>query len=329
MRRKFLVLTGLAVTLLMCTSAVEAHLCNDVFAQAQDNLAVKVDVRDGQLRISEEASFRVYLLNTMDRNIVSIKLEVVSEEFKAEVTPSSDWDNYPSLKTTNKGGEKVYFDVKLKRKPDVPDGRYEIGLRLYNGRNRDQIFKTVDLESAAGAHRLENKSQIQVDGDINREEWGDAYLCTGFFEYIKKGRYFENRKAEHQPRFRVSASEKYLYGMLGFVGGKDAEKDVATLYVASSSDAEPVKVQFDRIRGNVECEGDASRIKIAKSEQSRGEVLECRIPRDMLGIEDTDEFYVNFSRSVRKNGEEQVSYWRGNKFSVTNPVVYDKFVQAW
>ena len=48
----------LSVGLLLGLQSVSAHLCNDVFAQAKDNLAVKVDIRDGQLRINQTASFR-------------------------------------------------------------------------------------------------------------------------------------------------------------------------------------------------------------------------------------------------------------------------------
>ena len=71
---------------------VLAHLCNDVFMQAKDNLAVKVDIRDGQLRINKDAKFRVYLFNSMDR------LQVLTRDFQTKVTPSPEWRNYPGLR---------------------------------------------------------------------------------------------------------------------------------------------------------------------------------------------------------------------------------------
>lgn len=38
----------IAAALLVCVSTVAfAHLCNDVWTQAKDNLAVRVEVRDG------------------------------------------------------------------------------------------------------------------------------------------------------------------------------------------------------------------------------------------------------------------------------------------
>ena len=55
MRRKLVLVALLAAVPTMAL----AHLCNDVFRQAKDNLAIKVDIRDGQLRIGQSASFRV------------------------------------------------------------------------------------------------------------------------------------------------------------------------------------------------------------------------------------------------------------------------------
>jgi hypothetical protein len=78
--------------MMLLSVSAQAHLCNDVFAQAKDNLVVKVDVRDGQLRISDTGTFRVYLLNTMDRDIERIELEIQSNEFDAEVTPGKNWN---------------------------------------------------------------------------------------------------------------------------------------------------------------------------------------------------------------------------------------------
>ena len=75
MRRKF----WLVILCLSVSGVVFAHLCNDVFIQAKDNLVIKVDVRDGQLRIGKKGSFRIYLLNTMDRDIVDIRLDVLTD----------------------------------------------------------------------------------------------------------------------------------------------------------------------------------------------------------------------------------------------------------
>ena len=127
----------LVVVSLVIPVAAEGHLCNDVFVQAKDNLVVKVDVRDGQLRISKTGTFKVYLLNTMDRDIAKIYLEVQSSDFDAEVKQSSDWRGYPVLKTTKRGGKKECFEVELTRKRGTKEGKYKIGLLLHGG-NRNK-----------------------------------------------------------------------------------------------------------------------------------------------------------------------------------------------
>ena len=105
--------------MVLFSSVAFGHLCNDVFAQAKDNLAVKVDIRDGQLRIGKSASFKVYLLNTMDRDIADIRLEVLSDQFNPTVTHAPDWQQFPCLKVK----KKEYFTVQLDRKPVGTDGR--------------------------------------------------------------------------------------------------------------------------------------------------------------------------------------------------------------
>ena len=79
--------------------AVYGHSCNDVFQVVKDNLAVKIDIQDGQMHINEHAKFRVYLLNTINFDIGYIHLDVVSDEFNAIVKPSEEWKEYPCLRT--------------------------------------------------------------------------------------------------------------------------------------------------------------------------------------------------------------------------------------
>ena len=140
------------------------HLCNDVFVQAKDNLAVKVDIRDGQLRIAKEASFRIFLLNTMDRAIANINMEVVCKQFESTVTPSENWRSFPKLETVARGGKKEYFNVTLKRKKGVRDGTYKIDLHLFNGRNKRMSFMTADLGASADKCKLPKAGKISING---------------------------------------------------------------------------------------------------------------------------------------------------------------------
>lgn len=314
---KKVLLTAVAVLLPM---AVVAHLCNDVFEQAQDNLAVKVDVRDGQLRIGKEASFRVYLLNTMDRGIANINLEVKTDQFEAAVKPSPEWKKFPALDR----GIKQYFEVTLKRKPNVADGKYKIGLNLFNGQNKSQVFKAVDLDQAACSHEVK-KGAATIDGNASDAEWKDSDVCTDLYTYEKGKSFMENKRAPDQSRFRMKADEKNLYCMISCQGGRDAETDAYTVYVSPDADSSPVKITIDRKTGAVT--GDkAEGIEVKKS--GDGTTLECKIPRANLAVDKSNSFLLNFTRTLKQAGKERVEYWRGNNFSVGSPVVYDRFTIA-
>ena len=323
--------------------AAWAHLCDDVFMQAKDNLAVKVDVRDGQLRIGKSASFRVYLLNTMDRDIVDIRLEALSNEFKTTVTPSPNWGGFPYLKAKRTGGKKEYFTVRLDRNPGLPDGKYVIKLRLYNGQRKSQSFKTVDLDSAASICAMPKAAKVSVDGKAEEKEWKDAYLCSSFYEYKRTGPYYENRPAKHQTRVRVAADANYLYClfmMQSDTQAKQVKSDCAEIFVAPNSNATPVKITIDRISGKVEVKKppkeDKAKADKAKKKTENVEVkvdkdkgvIECRIPRALAEIDKTQSFYANFTRTTTTGNKEVVSYWRGNSYSTMDPIVYGVFTPA-
>jgi hypothetical protein len=325
--------TLLAAACLSFPAAAMAHLCNDVFVQARDNLAVKVDVRDGQLRIGEKASFRVYLLNTMDREIARIALQVrTNDKFNAQVKPSPDWKTYPKLYSSSpqrirgRKGKKEYFQVTLTRKPGVPDGRYKIDLHLYNPRNRRQVFKTVDLGQAAGILEVPAAAKIEVDGKLGAEEWGKSLLCTGFSctqrdPKRRRRKYYVNVPAPDQGRFRVAADRDNVYLALAFAGGAP-KSDVIDFYAAKDLEASPVKVSIDRVAGTASCPaGGGLECKVSADRSA----VEVRIPRKLLGVAGAGSFLANFVRTSGRDKGETVSFWRGNAWSVTDPVQFARF----
>lgn len=313
-------------------AAALAHLCNDVFVQAKDNLAVKVDVRDGQLRIGKTASFRVYLLNTMDREIAKIALEVrTNNKFTAKVTPSPAWKDYPKLYSANpkargKTGKKEYFQVTLTRKPGVPDGRYKIDLHIYNPRKKSMVFKTVNLGSAAGICEVPKATKVTVDGKASSTEWGKSFLATGFYSYVKKRKWFVNVPAADQSLFRVTADKDNLYLYLGFQGGAGATSDVADFYLAPNVDATPVKFSVDRLTGKVT--GSAGTAGVECKVGAGKTAVELKIPRKLAGVAGSKGFYANFTRTLTKGGKKLVTYWRGNKHSADKPIGFAHFKVA-
>ena len=316
---------GLAI---VWTNSAQAHLCNDVFAQAKDNLAVKVDIRDGQLRIGKQASFRVYLLNTMDRDIANIDLNVASAHFDVEIKPASSWESYPALKTVVHGGRKEYFEVELTRKPAIPDGRYRIQLRLISGENADMIFKTLDMTKAARVFQVPTApaDMMTVDGTAGEKEWKKSVLCTGFHSYKQKGNYWVNRPARERTRVRLTCDKENIYCLMSFQS--DAEdKDVAAMFFATGVDAKPVDLTLDRVTGKLA--GALMKVKGAQAIVVKtgddGMTVELAIPRALLKLDKARTLYANFTRSITRNENTIVTYWRGNPNSITLPVVYGQF----
>jgi hypothetical protein len=54
--------------------------------------------------------------------------------------------------------------------------------------------------------------------------------------------------------------------------------------------------------------------------------MECKIPRALLDLKDAKTFYANFTRTVTgADTKKTTSYWRGNSFSLLDPIVYGQF----
>ncbi len=302
-----------SLCLLILVLPARAHLCNDVFAQARDNLAVKVDIRDGQLRINKEASFRVYLLNTMDRIILNIQLEVVSPNFDAVVTPSPEWKGFPALQTSLQGGKKEYFNVTLTRKNSTPDGKYNIGLRLFNGKRPTQEFKTIDIADAMSVVKVPRRPlSLKVDGKITRAEWAEAALCTDFTAETKKGGYRVKQEPDSEMRVRFAADNNTLYAL---VTSPDAgAHDTLSLFFAPDADAKPTRIDVDLKSGELK---DAPKSALSFASHDG---IEIQFPLRDLNL--AKSFLLNLSHE--KNG--RLSVWRGNCASLQNPIVYANMI---
>ena len=72
-----------------------------------------MDIRDDQLRINTSAKFRVYLLNTMDRDIIDISLGIITDDFDTVVTSSPGWRSFP-FKLLNIRGPNFFSKKKKK-----------------------------------------------------------------------------------------------------------------------------------------------------------------------------------------------------------------------
>jgi hypothetical protein len=240
---------------------------------------------------------------------------VVSPEFDAVINPSADWKGFPNLKTALKGGKKEYFDVTLQRKSGTADGKYDIGLRLYNGKNPSMEFKTVDIADAMSIVKIPRSAAgLKIDGSVQKAEWADAALCTGLQAEGKKGNYVVKQDADSETRVRLSSDGQNLFGLV--TGPAPGTNDLIRLYLASDSDAKPSILELD-LKTGVLKNAPASAISKVSPDG-----IELQIPLKDLNLGKT--FLLNLARE--KSGA--LSVWRGNCASVENPIVYANMIVA-
>jgi hypothetical protein len=289
-----------------------------VFQQAQDHLAVKVDIRDGQLRISDHATFKVYVLNSMDQTIEDIHLEVVTEDFETTVAPDPQWPFFPHLQKA----KKQYFDVELRRKSGTEPGKYTIDLRLIcNGRD----LKTVNFDDALDLSVLvipENSAAHTVDGNVSSSEWENSLLCNSLLRLksVRKegssGTVMKNLPAEQQTRFRFSRYQETLYCLIDFM--KDTGKDFAHIYVANGYESEPIVIITNLQEQKAFIKGSP---ELTIQTAVTGTKMELAVPLEILPFTEQALFYLNV---IRIAGRRE-TYRRGGLDTYTEPVVYGKF----
>ena len=336
-----------SLSMFLFTVFIYGHACNDVFLVVKDNLAVKVDIQDGQLHINKNAKFRVYLLNTVMMDIGNIQLDVISDEFDAIVKPSKDWHDYPCLRTvidnpswtcsgnfdttnTNRKrvkGKKEHFEVELIRKPGTPTGKYKIGLRLYTKPEDEglpdnaggELLAVGNIEDAVTVLAVPKSSAtVKIDGDVSATEWKNALLCSSMYLYKPKFSVLvkENVKSDVQTRFRFIHKNDKLLCLVDFM--TPTKKDVAKIFLAKDTESLPVVIEADLQKQEAVVSGKGSKTIKAGV---RGSKMELEIPLDMVDLKNAQSFYVNMTRDYNN----KTTYWRGNSKSVLEPMVYEKF----
>jgi hypothetical protein len=310
-------------------------LCN-AKQQVKDNLSIRMDVRDGQLRLGEsEGSFRIYLVNTMNRALFDLKLVATSNEFDARIEPSPDWKEHPTLETAVRGGREQYFTVTLKRKPGVADGKYKIGLHLWSshaGYKEPWKFVELDLAAVQEVLAVSADAKVQVDGKAEEAEWQSGLLCTDLHYYQPTGQkhpavvlpFYKDVPAKEGSRFRLAADGEKLYCLMQLPGGDGAKADAATLHLATGPEAKPLTVTVDRLTGAVTSSEPVAGL-VAKADPER-RIFEIALPRSALGAKDAAAFRANFSRALTDaDGKDQSSFWRGNAMSLAIPASFPEF----
>jgi len=313
-----------------------------IMHRLRDNLTIKADVPNGRLRVDQENSFRVYLHNTMSHPFWNARLEVLSDQFEAAIVPSPRWKTYPDVQSAVTGGTREYFTVALRRKPGVPDGKYDVSLRVYTTRfEAPKLNAVLTLAEAVDQHEVPLRPGMKIDGQARLEDWGATPTLTDFASYSKiNGDYFHGKPAD-QTRVHVAADRQNVYMLVMCMGAYDrtAKGNEFRIYVAPQIESKPVLLTLDESSGQITSSRPVAGLQCVKcpDDPEAGNTVamyEIQIPRQPLGI-DKDHFYLNFCRAVagrlpgspaKDNRLPEYSFWRGNEASVHDPVVYARML---
>ncbi len=315
-----------------------------IMYRLRDNLTIKADVSDSQLRFDKECSFRVYLYNTLSHPFWNAKLEVLGDQFDAAVVPSPLWKTYPDVQSAATGGTREYFTVTLKRKPGVPDGQYDVSLRVFTWRYEvPKLNRVLTFAEAIDQHEILLRPELKMDGRVRPQDWSATPVLTDFSAFVKnndKQEFFFCRPAD-QTRVRVAAGRDNLYLLVTCMGSYDrgVKGNEVRIYAAPAIEAKPLVLTLDESTGQVTAQRPTPGLQCVKcpdDPEAPGSVAtyEVRIPRRSLGMTG-DVLYLNFGRVVAgrlpAKGQKdkllpEYSYWRGNNVSAKDPVVYGRMV---
>ena len=296
-----------------------------------DNLTIKADVSENQLRIDRESSFRVYLHNTMNHPFWSAKLEVISDQFDATITPSTTWKTYPDVQPVMTGGTREYFTVTLKRKAGTPDGKYDVAFKVYSAAHMvPKLAVLATVSEAADQHEIPFKAALTLDGKPRAQDWTQAPTLTGFSAYNKRGAGYGYLKPADQTRIRVAANDESLYMLVSCLGlyDRSTKGNALKIYLSPGVETKPTVLTLDESTGTIEGLPGVECVKCPADPDAGDSVAsyELRIPRKAAGIETTS-FFLNFCRTVTGRGASaETSFWRGNEASVNDAVVYARMV---
>ncbi len=167
--------------LLFFVSPSYAHLCDNVFRQA-DKLIVKPETYN--LIVKDKITFKIFLQNNMDRGIDEISLLAESPVFNFTIAPE---------KMRIPKNQRVFFTVTMATKPNTKTGNYPINFRLVGGGRQFKSFN-LNMKGRATEEKEDIKkeklnilqvkptfsSSPKLDGVINEKCWKSAAVASNF-----------------------------------------------------------------------------------------------------------------------------------------------------
>ena len=312
-----------------------AHLCDNVYRQP-DKLIVKPEITN--IIVKDAIRFKLYLQNNMDRGIEQIRLGALSEAFDVKVSPEQM--GVPQ-------GARVFFEVELKTKPDVPAGNYPLQFRLYAVKGGgEQEFKRFLLAGtvACVVPRLkelqeepgsEAQETIRIDGAVAERAWREALVLSNF-------RSTDGKPAEPQTVVLTAFDSKALYFALTCLKGADDPEDIQdtlTVNLSPYGRGQLYALAFRKdgaVRMSVQEGSEVERLspRSVRFRAAGGEdewVVETALPWAVFGMDKPPEpgetWLLNIVRA-RAGDKPQTSFWAGSPEDYEKPEGYGRLLFA-
>jgi len=296
-----------------------------------DNITLRADISESDLKTKGEVSFPVYVINTMNAPLPGVSLDVLSDQFEVKVSPSPAWKTFPELAKQNLSA-KEYFTVTLKKKSAAPGLPCDIVLKLYSTQAKGkQLIAFLPLMETLDSHEVPLVSSFTFDGTTNPKKWGNSFSIHDLMSYEQSPTGTSQRKDVSRTRVQLVADKEYLYLLVTFfqvmVDGT-IEIDVAT-----SMDDKPVSIVLNRKDGAIRSSLPSECIEFKKclddplmildeKDPFKGppaDTYEGRISRKALGISPGNVFFINVIYNKQY-------FWRGNQTSSANSVIFGRMM---
>jgi len=173
----------LVATMVLVPVLPQAHLCDNVYRQA-DKVIIKPEFTN--LIIKDEATFKVFVQNNMDRGVAAAGLAATSEAFDATVEPQEM--EIPKARSER---DRVFYTVTIKLKPGFSSGNYAVNFKLVGrgdeGKEREIAQYTADPGALSRIPPAPSTVPVKavrrgpvIDGKLDDGVWREAGTFTGF-----------------------------------------------------------------------------------------------------------------------------------------------------
>ena len=308
-----------AVALLMAGGA-GAHLCDNVYRQA-DKVIIKPEFTN--LIVKDDATFKVFIQNNMDRGVQTAGLEGESDAFNIKVTPHAM--EIPKARSEK---DRVSFDVAITLKPGYKSGNYRINFKLVGrGDGEGKEIARYSVEAGDKAAMVASGQAVSmkkcsapapnVDGVMNDPCWREAASFTNFIRE-------DGSAAPGQTVGLVTTDGSNLYVGLVLNAASAAGNDRLVFAIAGTEGGTQKIEVRPRGKAKVTAKGGKPVTVTASSKldkKAKTWTVEMSVPLNKLSAGTAGEWKMNVVR-FQGTGKKGASAWTGKPSSAEKLEAY-------